>query len=86
MLAGAAREEKGSEGGGGQVRLLDVDTGRLSGLKYELVCHFNLPFLTIFLSHPIKNYPMPNINCYKGHSMPSGLNLPTIMFPIFFKF
>ena len=33
---------KGNKGGGEQVRLLDVDTGRLSGLKYELVCLFEL--------------------------------------------
>ena len=33
MLAGAARREKGSAGG--RVRLLDVTTGKLSGLKYE---------------------------------------------------
>ena len=30
MLAGAARGKKGSKDGGGQVRLLNVDTGRLS--------------------------------------------------------
>jgi hypothetical protein len=41
MLAGAVRGE-GKWGGEGQVRLLDVDTGRLSGLKYELVCLFEL--------------------------------------------
>ena len=33
------REKKGSKGGGGRVRLPDVDTGRLSGLKYKLICH-----------------------------------------------
>ena len=39
VLAGAARGEKGNKGGsgGGQVMLLDVDTGRLSGLKYKLI-------------------------------------------------
>ena len=42
MLAGGTRGEKGSKGGGGQVRLLDVDTGRLLGLKYKLICHFKL--------------------------------------------
>ena len=31
VLAGAARGETGSEGGGGQVRLLDVDTRELAG-------------------------------------------------------
>ena len=34
MLAGAM--------GGGKVRLPNVNTGRLSGLKNELVCHFKL--------------------------------------------
>ena len=33
VLAGAAREEKGSKGGGGQVKLSDVGNWRLSGLK-----------------------------------------------------
>ena len=27
---------------GSRVRLMDVDTGRLSGLKYKLVCCFKL--------------------------------------------
>ena len=40
VLAGAARGEKGSKGGGGQVRLLDVDTGELTGFQNELICHF----------------------------------------------
>ena len=40
MLVGAARGEKGSVED--QMRLLDVDTRRLSGLKYELICHFVL--------------------------------------------
>ena len=34
--------KRGSNGGGGQVSLLDVDTGRLSGLKYKLICRFKL--------------------------------------------
>ena len=42
VLAGAAREEKGSMGQECQVKLLDVDTRRLSGLKYKLICHFKL--------------------------------------------
>ena len=42
MLAGVARREKGSKGGGGRVRLLDVDTRRLWGLKYKLICLFKL--------------------------------------------
>ena len=42
MLAGATRVEKGSKSGGAQVRLPDVDTGRLSGLKYKLICSFKL--------------------------------------------
>ena len=40
MLAGSARGEKGSEGS--RVRLPDVDTGRQSRLKNELVCCFKL--------------------------------------------
>jgi hypothetical protein len=35
-VLGAVTGEKGSKGGGGQVRLPDVDTGRLSRLKYKL--------------------------------------------------
>ena len=34
--------DKGSKGGGDRVRLPDVDTSRLSGLKYKLICHFKL--------------------------------------------
>ena len=41
VLAGAAREENRSKGAGGCERLLD-DTGRLSGLKYKLICCFKL--------------------------------------------
>jgi hypothetical protein len=33
VLAGAARRKKGSEGGGGRVRLSNVDTGELAGFK-----------------------------------------------------
>ena len=32
----------GGGGGGGRVRLSDVDTGRLSRLKYKLVCSLKL--------------------------------------------
>ena len=35
-----SRKESG--GGGNQVKLPDVDTGRLVGLKNKLVCHFEL--------------------------------------------
>ena len=42
MLAGATRAKKGSGDGGALRRLLDVNTGRQSGFKYELVCHFEL--------------------------------------------
>ena len=42
LLAGAARGGKGTKGGGGRVRLLDVDTGRPSGLNYRLICRFKL--------------------------------------------
>ena len=39
MLAGTAG---GSKGGGGRVRLLDVDTGRLSGLKIFSMSQFTV--------------------------------------------
>jgi hypothetical protein len=42
VLTGAASREKGNKGGRGQVRLLDVDTGRLLGLKNTLICRFKL--------------------------------------------
>ena len=42
MLARATRVEMGSEDGEGRVRLPDVNIGRLSGLKYKLVCRFEL--------------------------------------------
>ena len=37
MLIGAARGGKGSKGRGGEVRLRNVDTRRLMGLKYKLI-------------------------------------------------
>ena len=36
MLAGAARGEKGTGSGQSRVRLVDVDIGRMAGLKNEL--------------------------------------------------
>ena len=42
MLAGAAREEMGSKGGGGRMRLSDVDTRELAGFQNELICRFIL--------------------------------------------
>ena len=42
MLAGAARGEMGSKGGGGRVRLLNVDTKEFEGFQNELICHFIL--------------------------------------------
>ena len=42
MLAGAAKGETGSKGGGGPVRLSDVDTWELAGFQNELICHFML--------------------------------------------
>ena len=39
-FAGAARGKKGIGGEGGQLSLLNHNIGRLSGLKYKLVCHF----------------------------------------------
>ena len=47
MLAGAARGRTGSKGGGGPVRSSDVDTGRLSGLKYKLICYFKLATVSL---------------------------------------
>ena len=42
MLAGAARGETRSKGGGGLVRLSDVDTWELSGFQNQLICRFML--------------------------------------------
>ena len=42
VLAGAARGETESKGGGGPVRLSDVDTWELAGVQNELICHFML--------------------------------------------
>ena len=42
MLAGAARQGTGSEGGGGPVRLSDVDTWELAGFQNKLICRFML--------------------------------------------
>ena len=42
MLAGATRGETGNKDGGGQVRLLDVDTWELAGFQNELIYHFML--------------------------------------------
>ena len=42
MLAGAARGETRSKGGGGPVRLSDVDTWELAGFQNELIYHFML--------------------------------------------
>ena len=43
MLASATRGwGNGSKVGEGQVRLLNVVTGRLLGLKYKLICCFKL--------------------------------------------
>ena len=39
LSAGATKREKGSKGGGGRGL---SDTGRLSGLKYKLICLFDL--------------------------------------------
>ena len=38
------RGKKGSKCVGGLVRLLNIDTGRLLGLNYKLIYHFNLYF------------------------------------------
>ena len=42
MLAGAARGEMGSKGGGGPVRSSDVDTQELAGFQNELIHRFIL--------------------------------------------
>ena len=42
MLAGTARGGTGSKGGGGPVRLSDVDTWELAGFQNELICSFML--------------------------------------------
>ena len=42
MLADTARDEMGSMGGGGRVRLLNVDTRELAGFKDKLIWHFLL--------------------------------------------
>ena len=42
MLAGAARGEPGRKGGGGLVRLSDVDTWELAGFQNELIRRFML--------------------------------------------
>ena len=42
LLASAARGKKGSGNGEGQMSLPDVNKGRLSRLKYKLLCHFEL--------------------------------------------
>ena len=42
MLAGATRGKTASKGGGGRVRLLDVDTRELTGFQNELICCFIL--------------------------------------------
>ena len=53
MLAGAARGETGCKGGGGQVRLSDVDTRELAGFQNEFICHFILTYvlLIVFCVH-----------------------------------
>ena len=42
MLPDATKGEQGSKGGGGQMRLSNVDIGRLTGFKYKLICRFKL--------------------------------------------
>ena len=42
VLAGAARVKKGSKSGGSRVRISNVDTGRLTGFKFKLICCFKL--------------------------------------------
>ena len=54
VLVFATREEKGTKDGGGQMRLPDIDTGGLSGLKYKLVCHFKLATDVVVVSGSLK--------------------------------
>ena len=42
VLAGATRGEKGSKGRGDQLRLSNVNTGKLAGFKDKLICCFIL--------------------------------------------
>ena len=42
MPLGEGGGEEEWNGAGGQVRLPDIDTRRLSGLKYKLICRFKL--------------------------------------------
>ena len=42
VLENTTRGEKGSKDGGSRARLLEVDTGRNSGLKYKWICNFKL--------------------------------------------
>ena len=42
MLAGAAGGKMESKGGGGPVRLSDVDTWELAGFQNDLICSFML--------------------------------------------
>jgi hypothetical protein len=44
VLEGAAMGGKRSKGGGGPVRLPDVDTRRLSGFKYKLILKNRITF------------------------------------------
>ena len=57
MMAGSAKGS-GEKGIGGQgeirVRLIDVNAGKLSGFKYELVCHFK--FTTDMVRGNIKEF------------------------------
>ena len=44
VLAGAAKGEMGSKGGGGRMRLLDVDTWELAGFHNESIRRFLISF------------------------------------------
>ena len=52
VLVGAIRGEKESKGGGGRVRLSNVGTGKLLGLKYKLVTLYVYNHLYIKYTHP----------------------------------
>ena len=71
MLAGPAKGGKGSKGGGGQGRLSDVDTRRLSGLKYKFICCFKL----VVVKDGIREFQMP-FQIGNGHGQGWEFHMP----------
>ena len=62
VLADAARGKRESMGGGGWVRLLDIDTGLLSGLKHKLKCRFKLSADIVGVASSTRVTIMPRLN------------------------